>query len=81
MLETFQWDKSEPDIFLEGRNEGASFCDLTCSHQYIACIQGSSSSSLLLLLTLPEEEGGEKYLYEQALIYNHNIRLILVLVF
>ena len=31
--------------FVEGCGKGAGFCDITCCHQYIDCIQGSSSSS------------------------------------
>ena len=42
-VSNFQLDVSEPGIrtppppcrFLEGRGEGAGFCDFTCRHQYI----------------------------------------------
>ena len=54
-LENCQWAVSKPDVrvcfprrFVEGRGEGASFCDFICRHQCIDCIQGSSSSYSIL---------------------------------
>ena len=46
VVENCQCDVSKPDIhvwylhrFVEGCDEGASFCDFTCHHQYTDCIQ------------------------------------------
>ena len=51
VLKNCLWDISKPDIsilfprrFVGGHGKGAGFCDFTCIHQYIDCLQGSSSS-------------------------------------